>query len=174
MATSSSTTPCGVTTASAHFTHTEISRTFSRLIGSVSGYIEAERDIEDAASWDPAFLDWHRDAEVARGAVLSFIDHIRVSAAVRFEDLPLKRMALLMFALIESGSSSEFLRLTSFLDSHEDILSCPGTSPVARRVDQMLTAARMQVADLASLSALVDPLDVVADGPDNGPVPVAA
>ena len=174
MANPASSTPCGVTKPSAYFTHTLISRRFSRLIGEISGYIEAERDIEDAASWDPAFLHWHRDAEAARGSVLSSIDHIRASAAVRSEDLPLKRMALLMFALIESGSSSEFLRLASFLDSHEDILSCSGTSPVARRVCQMLTAARMQVADLASLSALVDPLEVAADGTDDGPVPVAA
>ncbi len=174
MAKPASTTPCGVTTPPAHFTHTEISRTFSRMIGSVSGYIEAERDIEDAASWDPAFLHWHRDAEVARSAVLSSIDHIRVSAAVRPEDLPLKRMATLLYALIESESSSEFLRLADFLDSHEQLFSCPGTGPVARRVSQMLTAARMQVADLASLSALVDPLDVAADGADDGPVSVAA
>ena len=174
MAVPASTTPCGVTKPSAHFTHTEISRTFSRLIGLVSGYIEAERDIEDAASWDPAFLHWHRDAEVARSAVLSSIDHIRVSAAVRPEDLPLKRMATLLYALIESDSSSEFLCLEALLDSHEQFFSCPGTGPVARRVGAMLTAARMQVADLASLSALVDPLEVADDGPDTGPVSVAA
>lgn len=174
MAKPASTTPCGVTTPPAHFTHTEISRTFSRLIGSVSGYIEAERDIEDAASWDPAFLDWHRDAEGARSAVLSSIDHIRVSAAVRPEDLPLKRMALLLFALIETESSSEFLRLAACLDRHADLFCCLGTGLVARRVTQMLTAARLQVADLASLSALVDPLEVAADGPDDGSVPVAA
>lgn len=174
MAKPASSTPCGVTTPPAHFTHTEISRTFSRLIGAASTYIEAERDIEDAASLDPAFLHWHRDAEVARGAVLSTIDHIRVSVPMRREDQPLKRMATLLFALIESESSSEFLRLGALVDSHEQLFSCPGTGPVARRVGAMLTAARMQVADLASLSALVDPLEVAADGPDDAPVPVAA
>lgn len=168
------TTPCGVTTPLAHFTHTEISRTFSRLIGSVSGYIEAERDIEHAASWDPAFLHWHRDAEVARTQVLSSIDHIRVSAAVRPEDLPLKRMALLLFALIETESSSEFLRLAACLDRHADLFSCLGSGPVARRVGAMLTAARMQVADLASLTALVDPLEIATTDSADDPVPVAA
>ena len=174
MAVPASTTPCGVTKPSAHFTHTEISRTFSRLIGLVSGYIEAERDIEDAASWHPAFLHWHRDAETARTQVLTQIDHIRAFVAVRREDLPLKRMALLLFALIESDSSSEFLRLTACLDREDGLFDCPGTDPVARRVGAMLTAARMQVADLASLSALVDPLEIAtADSPDQ-PVPVAA
>ncbi|VDS10798.1 hypothetical protein PARHAE_04017 [Paracoccus haematequi] len=174
MATRSSTTPCGVTTASAHFTHTEISRSFSRLIGSVSGYIEAERDIEHAASWDPAFLHWHRDAEVARTQVLSTIDHIRVAVPVRPEDLPLKRMALLLFALIESGSSSEFLRLAACLERSDGRFACPGSGPVARRVGAMLTAARMQVADLASLTALVDPLEIATADSADDPVPVAA
>ncbi|SNR67573.1 hypothetical protein EYF88_15915 [Paracoccus sediminis] len=174
MATSSPTTPFGVTKPSAHFTHTEISRTFSRLIGAVSTYIEAERDIEDAASWHPAFLHWHRDAETARTQVLTPIDRIRSSAVVRLEDLPLKRMALLLFALIESGSSSEFLRLAACLDQPDGLFDCPGTDPVARRVEAMLTAARMQVADLTSLSAFVDPLEIAtANSPDH-PVPAAA
>ena len=99
MATESPTTPRDVTKPTDHYTHTEISRRFSRLIGEISTYIEAERDIEDAASWDPAFLHWHRDAEAARSTVLSSIDHIRVSVAERREDLPLQRMALLLFAL---------------------------------------------------------------------------
>ena len=174
MANPASSTQCGVTKPSAYFTHTLISRRFSRLIGEISGYIEAERDIEDAASWDPAFLHWHRDAEAARGSVFSSIDHIRVSLPERREDLPLKRMALLLFALIESASSSEFLRLAACLDRHEGLFACPGTDPVGRRISAMLTAARMQVSDLTSLTALVDPLEIAAPDSDDDPVPVAA
>jgi hypothetical protein len=174
MANPASSTPSGVTKPSAHFTHTSISRRFSRMIGEISGYIEAERDIEDAASWDPAFLHWHRDAEAARGSVLSSIDHIRVSVPERREDLPLQRMALLLFALIESATSSEFLRLAVCLERHDGLFSCPGTGPVTRRVGAMLTAARMQVADLTSLTALVDPLEITAPDSDDDPELVAA
>lgn len=174
MATSLSITPSGVTKPSAHFTHTEISCRFSRLIGEISTYIEAERDIENAASWDPAFLHWHRDAEAARSSVLSSVDHIQISVPERREDLPLKRMALLLFALIESATSSEFLRLAACLDRHDGLFACLGTGPVARRVGAMLTAARMQVADLTSLTALVDPLEITAPDSDDDPVPVAA
>ena len=174
MAVSAPTTPSGVTKPTAHYTQTEISRRFSRLIGEISTYIEAERDIEDAASWDPAFQDWHRDAEAARGSVLSSIDHIRVSVPKRREDLPLQRMALLLFALIESGSSSEFLRLAACLDRHDGLFACVGSGPVVRRVSAMLTAARMQVADLTSLTALVDPLEITVPGSDGNPELVAA
>lgn len=160
MATSSTNTPISMTKPTAHFTHTSISQRFSGLIGAISTYIEAERDIEHAASWDPAFVGWHRDAETARSEVLSSIDHIRISTPMRHEDRPLKRMALLIFALIESDSTTDFLRLASCLDRHTGLFDCPGTDPVAQRVGAMLTAARMQVADLASLSALVDPFEV--------------
>lgn len=174
MANPAPTTPTGVTKPSAHFTHTEISRRFSRLIGEMSTYIEAERDIEDAASWDPAFLQWHCDAEAARNTVLSSIDHIRVSVPERRADLPLKRMALLLYALIESVSSSEFLRLAACLERHDGLFSCPGIGPVARRIGAMLTAARMQVADLTSLTALVDPLEITAPDSDDDPELIAA
>ena len=74
--------------------------------------------------------------------------------------LALAAVALLIFALIESDSTTDFLRLASCLDRHTGLFDCPGTDPVAQRVGAMLTAARMQVADLASLSALVDPFEV--------------
>ena len=83
-------------------------------------------------------------------------------------------MALLLFALIESGSSSEFLRLAGCLERGDGLFDCPGSGPVARRVGAMLTAARMQVADLASLSALVDPLEIAAADSADDPVAAAA
>ncbi|MBK4217946.1 hypothetical protein JJJ17_18615 [Paracoccus caeni] len=162
MAISMTSTPIGVTeaaSAAAHFTHTTISRAFSRFLGALASYIEAERDIEDVASFDPAFLDWHRDAETARDTVRARIDEIRAAVSTRAEDQPLKRMALLISALINSGSSAEFLSLQMSFKRHAKLFTCAGTDATARRVRQMLYTAGLRLDDLAGLSACVDPAE---------------
>lgn len=142
------------------FTHTPASKAFSRLLGALAAHIEAERDIEDVASFDPAFIDWQRDAERARAEVLSIITELRHAPIHRQADTPLKRMNYLMYAMILSASTEEFLRLRTFVSNNVTLFSCPGQSPVTQRVQQMLSSACNRLDELAALGTYVDPLDV--------------
>ena len=142
------------------FTHSPASKTFSRLLGALAAHIEAERDIEDVASFDPAFMDWQRDAECARAEVLSIITELRHTPIRRREDSPLKRMNYVMYAMLQSTSTEEFLRLRAFVTGHVALFSCSGQSPVAQRVQQMLASAFDRLEELAALDTYVDPFDV--------------
>lgn len=146
------------------FTPTAASKAFSRLLGALAAHIEAERDIEDVASFDPAFIDWQRDAERARADVLSIIAELRHAPIHRQEDIPLKRMNYVMYAMIQSDCSEEFLRLRTFMSSNVSLFSCPGQGPVTRRIQQMLSSACNRVDELAALGTYVDPLDVDFSG----------
>ena len=77
----------------------------------------------------------------------------------RAEDQPLKRMALLISALLEAGSSAEFLSLQASLTRHARLFDCPAAGATARRVRQMLSTAGLRLEDLAGLSACIDPAD---------------
>lgn len=142
------------------FTHTPASKAFSRLLGALAAHIEAERDIEDVASFDPAFIDWQRDAERARAEVLSIIAELRHAPIHRQPDTPLKRMNYVMYAMIQSASTEEFLRLRAFVTGNVALFSCSGQSPVAQRVQQMLASAFDRLEELAALDTYVDPFDV--------------
>lgn len=142
------------------FTHTPASRAFSRLLGTLAAHIEAERDVENVASFDPAFMDWHRDAERTRAEVLSIIAELRHAPVHRREDRPLKRMNYLIYALVQSDCTEEFLRLRTFVSNNDALFSCPGQSPMSQRVQQMLASACDRLDELSALGTYVDPLDV--------------
>ena len=148
------------------YSHSAISRDFSRFLGAMAAHIEAERDIEMVNSFDPAVMAWHRDAEVARGNVIGLINAIQGAEITRVEDIPLKRMAMLTLVMIESDNTFGFQRSFSFLETHSDYFACAGTSVIARRVQQMLRTARDRLKDLHDLTTYVDPLDLTSDADD--------
>lgn len=167
MAVMTSTTSALPAEGAAHFAHTPVSQHFSRLLGALSAHVEAERDIEDVASFDPAFLDWQRDAECARDSVLSLITAIRHEPTVRLEDNPLKRMAYLTFMMVESASTEDFRQARKFVDQHIHLFSCHGTGGTTARVQQMLMTACARLDELASLSSYVDPFERDRHDPDD-------
>lgn len=161
MAVICTTTPFGVTEpASRVFTHTTASRAFSGLLGDLAGYVEAERDISDAAVFDPAFADWVRDAEAARARVLSRIDEIRSAETARPEDRPLKAMAVICGLLIQSNTTAEFLKIRRVLRTAPAQFLCDGSGAVAWRTRQMLRSAVTRIDEMAALPAHVDPWEI--------------
>lgn len=163
MAVFSTTTPYGVTEPAYHrFTHSPVSSGFSALLASLAAYIEAERDIADAAAFDPAFADWLRDAEAARAAVLVRLAQIHSSLVTRSEDLPLKAMALLCQRLILSDSTMSFMAAKSVIERSPARFACEGSGAVAWRTRQMLRSAEMRIAEMAALPTYVDPLELDA------------
>lgn len=157
------TMPSGVTKpATQHFVHSPISRGFSKLLGALASYIEAERDITHAWSFDPAFDEWTRDAEAARTQVLTLIDTVRSARMIRSEDLPLSRMAMMCYALIEAHSTEEFLSAQKVLSETPSLFACLASGTVGWRTRQMLRSAEMRIAEIAGLPTYVDPLEIEA------------
>lgn len=139
-----------------HFTPTPTTHAFSRLLGALAGYVEAERDIDHVDAWNPAFLEWQRDAARSRDHVLSLLDLIRNAGPVRVEDRPLKRMALLTRMMIESERADEFSQLHGLLDIFPDLFQCSGCGAIVLRVNQMLATARDRLRDIAGLQEYLD------------------
>lgn len=140
----------------ARFTPTAVCRSFSRLLVALAGHVEAERDIQHVCCWDPAFMDWSRQAERAREQVLSLLDAVDRAAPERPEDRPLQRIAMLTGSMIRTTDAEEFAHLHSLVDRFPGLFSCPAASAASLRVNQMLATARARLADLATLSEYVD------------------
>ena len=135
----------------------QIARMFPRFIVALAAYIEAERDAESDWATDPACLEWLRDAERARSTVLCQIQSITDQTLHGHGDFALKAAAMLASILIRASSTAEFLQAYALLGSHPGAFAAPTGS--SARVQQMLQTARERLADLATLSACVDPYE---------------
>ena len=140
----------------ARFTPTAVTRSFSKLLVVLAGHVEAERDIQHVSCWDPAFMDWGRQAERAREQVLSSLDAVDRAAPERPEDRPLQRIALLTGSMIRTTDAEEFAHLHGLVDRFPGLFSCAAASAASLRVNQMLATAKARLADLATLSEYVD------------------
>ena len=141
----------------AHFVPTAVSRSFSSLLVALAGHVESERDIQHVSCWDPAFMDWGRQAERAREQVLASLDAVDRAAPERPEDRPLQRIALLTGSMIRTTDAEEFAHLHSLVDRFPGLFSCPVAGATSVRVNKMLATAKARLADLATLSEYVDP-----------------
>ncbi|MBG21818.1 MAG: hypothetical protein CML31_18075 [Rhizobiales bacterium] len=166
MATPLNITPLRAAKARDLFVHSAISRSFTQLNTALAHYVECERDIEHADSFDPAFLSWTVDAEHARTQVLWLVDRITGAGIERPEDLPLRRSARLLGALVESGSESAFTALHRLLGSHAHLFACLQHGAVATRTRQMLETCHGLLDALADLEEFND----AAAGPAGDPV----
>ena len=134
-----------------------IARMFPRVIVALAAYIEAERDAESDWATDPACMEWLHDAERARSTVLCQIQSITDQTLHGHGDFALKATAMLAGILIRASSTTEFLQAYELLGSHPGAFAAPTGS--SARVQQMLQTARERLADLATLSACVDPYE---------------
>lgn len=135
-----------------NFTHSPISRAFSRLLIDLAAYIEAERDLADTGnSLDVAFSGWLREVEEAQERVTTLLCEIHQLEARRPEDRPLQRMCLVLDELLGSENPEEFDRLHRMLGWCEELFTCKGTNAVARRVTHMLEIGRRRIDEVAAL-----------------------
>jgi len=134
------------------FCPTPVTTLFGTMMRDLSTYIEAERDLEHCGSWDPACDQWIRDAEFARARVLDKITTLREAPTRRREDFPLKRCADLAKMLIESDSPEQCNTILALPDRFPHFFRCASDSPVARRVNLMVSAFRQHLHTLATLS----------------------
>ena len=81
----------------------------THLLPALAAYTVAERDLEDVAGgYDPAYLRYEAEADEAREALTTtLIENLWVSASVP-TDRPLRRMVMLIDALVRAEDVSTF------------------------------------------------------------------
>ena len=174
MATISTSTLMRAAEARDRFSHSNISRAFTRLNAAIAHYIECERDLENADCFDPAFQSWTSDAERARAQVLDLAGVITTAPVTRREDQPLKRSAMLTRALVECASGAAFTSLHRLLDNYAHLFACLGGGAVAARVQQMLETCHGHMEALADLGEFNDPATSWSEAHEDECAPLTA
>ncbi len=91
---------------------TSFSLAFAALLPVLSRFITAERDMADiSASYDPAYSAWHREAEPAGTALDRSLMQLHRLPIERIEDAPLRRMVLLIDAMLNNDDPSQARRM---------------------------------------------------------------
>lgn len=142
---------------------TPVSTAFSQLLVALAQHAEAERDIEDVDTWDPAFRAWLTDAEDAFTRVSTLITAIGNAEPIHATDVPLQRMASYVDAMIGSEEPGTFRRLHVLMPRVQAAIHCTEGSASARRVNHMLLTAGLRMDELAGLLSYEDLLPEDAD-----------
>lgn len=150
---------------------TALSSAFAAMLPVLSRFITAERDMADiSASYDPAYGAWHLEAERAGTALDQCLTQMQRLPIERLEDAPLRRMVLLIDAMLNDNDPAQARRthrqmqLVFFLR-----YQVAGFSDVAQHCNGMLIQARHLVDALVQLplfdfsAECVIPVDDEAD-----------
>lgn len=79
---------------------TAITNAFSMLLPILAEYVSAERDLEDVGfSSDPAYTNWHMDAERAQDRLIDVLHDLRTLRVQTSQDVPLRRIAVFLHAM---------------------------------------------------------------------------
>ncbi|MFP7675520.1 hypothetical protein ACG74X_19410 [Marivita sp. S0852] len=151
MADNSNITPVAALKADIPHYPTPLASAFAALLPALDSHIEAERDIEDVDIWNPAFRAWLTDAEVAFEAVTTNLFTVLATDVIAEDDKPLKRMAMLIEAMIGSEEPEMYMHLYGLLPRFEHLFHCNGSGPAAQERTLMLTQARSQIDTMATL-----------------------
>lgn len=130
---------------------TAIAIEFAALLPALARHIEAEQEIEDVDIWDPAFRSWLTDAEHAFTDVTTHLSTIASTGVTCADDKPLKRMSMMIDAMIGSEEPQTFMQLYRLLPRFEHLFYCDGTSSAIRHRNVMLGTARAHIDMMANL-----------------------
>ncbi|WPZ29177.1 hypothetical protein T8A63_16350 [Sulfitobacter sp. OXR-159] len=130
---------------------TPLATEFAALLPALARHIEAEREIEDVDIWDPAFRSWLTDAEHAFTDVTTHLSTIASIDLTCSDDKPLKRMSMLIDAMIGSEEPQTFMQFYRLLPRFEHLFYCDGTSLAIRHRNVMLRTARAHIDTMANL-----------------------
>lgn len=142
---------------------TPIASAFAALLPALARHIEAEREIEEVDIWDPAFRAWLTDAEVAFTDVTTHLSTIASLELTCIDDRPIKRMAMLLDALIGSEYPDTFMHLFGLLPRFERLFQCSGSGPAVRHGNVMLGEARAHIDAMATLLTYDGYAEIEAD-----------
>ncbi|MRX49473.1 hypothetical protein GI374_03225 [Paracoccus sp. S-4012] len=130
---------------------TPLASCFSTLLTALANFVSAESDLSDVDYWDPAYSRWRHDAESAQDEVVDALRSVHGAGVKRPEDVPMRRLALLVDGMMGSDNRRDFDRLHRLTSSNAALFRCAGSSTAARRVDNMLVAGLALVDELAGL-----------------------
>lgn len=148
-----------------YFRPSLMSLRFTALLPLLSAHIEAERDLAHVDRWDTAFTGWLTEAERSRSDLDAALNELCCTEVVRLEDKPLKRVSLLIRALLASEDAAEFVHLHSLPLRMPDLFRCAGERPVAVRINLLLDEALSRIDALAALPDYLDPVEDEAEAP---------
>lgn len=147
---------------------TKLSLAFAAMLPVLSRFITAERDMVDiSASYDPAYGAWHCEAEHAGTTLDQCLTQLHRLPIERLEDAPLRRMTLLIDAMLNNDDPSQARRthrqmqLVFFLR-----YQVTGFSEVAQQRNAMLIHARHLVDALVQLPLFDFSAECVITGDD--------
>lgn len=144
-------TSCGTHKDTTDCAPTAVAMAFSALMMALPLHIEAEREIEDVNVFDLAFRNWLTDAEAVFTDVTSLFSTIAIADVARAEDRPLKRMSMLLDAMVGSETPGTFQHYCALLPRFEHLFRCSGSGPVARQCDGMLVMAFTHIETMSML-----------------------
>lgn len=132
---------------------TELMLAFCKSMTCIQTFLLAELDLDDVGySQDPAYANWIRDSENAFGNLADALGKTRTLPAVIPEDMPLKRMALLMDDILgnEDPAAARAMHFKMQLMFFTQ-LQAKGFSPSAMHRNGLLVHARNLVDAMMSL-----------------------
>jgi len=140
------------------FTHSAISREFSRMLTLLGAAIEMERDTEEVDVFDIAFKNWLDAAEDGWQHVSAAMERILAQPPVRCEDTSLQHLAFLIQLVLGFEDRDDCAAFNQMIDYHGAIFRCKNRTPVGRRTNRMIETA---IAHYRTLNTMIfrDELD---------------
>ena len=141
----------GFTTPATPAVASPLETAFSALLTALTSFVSAESDPAHVDGWNPAFSGWLREAEIAQDRVIDALRRVRDARMQRAEELPLRRLALIIDGMMGSEDRGDFDRLHRLTVSDSILLRCAPVSSAACRVHAMLEAGLALADELTGL-----------------------
>lgn len=131
---------------------TAITNAFSMLLPILAEYVSAERDLEDVNfSSDPAYANWHMDAERAQDRLIDVLHDLRTLPVQTSQDAPLRRIAVFLHAMRTSNAATARVIHQQMEADFEAQLKQPQTVTTKLQRTLLIQWARPHIAAFAAL-----------------------
>ena len=131
---------------------TALTNAFSMLLPILADYVSAERDLEDVGfSSDPAYANWHMDAERAQDRLIDVLHDLRTLPVQTSQDVPLRRIAVFLHAMRTSNAATARAIHQQMEEDFEAQLGRPHTTTTKLQRTLMMQWARPHIAAFAAL-----------------------
>ncbi|MEX1234987.1 MAG: hypothetical protein WEB56_08385 [Roseovarius sp.] len=152
-------TPAGTTEEPQGFTHSPVSREFSRLLVALRTAVDAELDTLDIDVFDIAFKDWVAGAEHAWRVVAELVQKTMRHKPMRDEDDELRHVAALIGFSTYLEHSEDCHAYNLLVRDYSPIFPCGAETATGRHTGQMITIARewFRTLDIAVLGRTPTP-----------------
>ncbi|MCQ0971784.1 hypothetical protein MLD63_15280 [Paracoccus sp. TK19116] len=124
---------------------------FAALLTVLEEHVTAERDLAKVDAVDAAYQDKLDAADDAQDALYAELAAITALTPTCAEDVPLRRMTLILATLVREGTASAFRRYADCKPEFATYLAVPGEGTAALHVAHLLAAADRRISQMAGL-----------------------